>query len=675
MKETGQKSRAELIEEVEALRRKVTELEAFHIAGKQAVEALEAFNRQIRHSIDSMPEGYILWDLEYRIFEWNRAAEIILGYTKESMEGKYGLDIIFDSRNRPEALTVMEKVKTGSLDSHSATYTIINNVDAEVICQWYCIPLRTLEGNVFGILTMLRDITGEQKMAQELKQQNSFLHSVIESLTHPFYVVNANDYTVVLANSMAGEIVRKGKTTCFSLTYGLDAPCQFEDHPCPVEIIKKTKIPYKGEYVHFTEDGKRIASEIYGYPIFNSEGEVDKIIEYSLDITDRKVNEEERRRLEEQLRHVQKMEAIGSLAGGIAHDFNNVLGAIIGYTELAAVDVEENSMTAQNLQQVLVAADRAKQMVKQILAFSRKDEEMRKPLVLNRLVSETVKLLRSTLPSTIEISVIIKKEPKPVMADSTQVHQVIMNLCTNAAHAMRQNGGLLELSLDQVERGYEAIEGGPLAPGIYACLGIRDTGHGIPADILDRVFEPYFTTKKTGEGTGMGLAVAHGIIKSHRGEIRVLSEPGKGTQFKVYLPITQNEIQKNAKKNETIRGGNERILFVDDEKSLVKVGIQMLEMLGYKVEGKVGSQEALETFQADPYQFDLVITDQTMPRMTGSKLSGELKKIRPEIPIILCTGFSENVNEENFRSKGGDAFLQKPIVKHELDRMIRSLLD
>ncbi|MCI0470295.1 MAG: response regulator, partial [Candidatus Aminicenantes bacterium] len=372
-----------------------------------------------------------------------------------------------------------------------------------------------------------------------------------------------------------------------------------------------------------------------------------------------------------------KMEAIGTLAGGIAHDFNNILSAIIGFTELAMLKTPEDSNIRSHLKQVLSASNRAKETIKQILAFSRKGDKEQRPIFLNEVVNEALKLLRSTLPSTIEIRANVDKTKNPVLANSIQIHQLLMNLCTNAAYAMREKGGILEITLREIDFDPAAINRRDLQPGLYNQLSIADTGHGMTSEVRNRIFEPYFTTREHGEGTGMGLAVVHGIVKSHRGEIVVYSEPGKGTMFDIYFPITS--LEKNSDpvidKQAPVQHGTERILLVDDEYLLAESGKELLENLGYQVVNRTSSIEALEAFRSHPDNFDLVVTDQTMPNMTGVQLTLELKKIRPDIPIILCTGFSEKVNEKNFLAKGISSFLMKPLISDDLARVVRHVLD
>ncbi|MBU4054644.1 MAG: response regulator, partial [Proteobacteria bacterium] len=364
--------------------------------------------------------------------------------------------------------------------------------------------------------------------------------------------------------------------------------------------------------------------------------------------------------------------------GGIAHDFNNILGAIIGYSELLEffrkMDEEE---IESHLSKILEAAYRAKDLVKRILMFSRQSEPEQKPLLIVPVVMETLKLLRASLPSTIEISKQVETIKEAIYGDATQIHQILMNLCTNAGHAMREKGGVLDVEVAREEIGdHQTDLLVNLAPGPYIKILVRDTGHGMPPEILDRIFEPYFTTKLKGEGTGLGLSVVHGIVRSHNGDITVKSEPGKGTVFTVYFPVIQN-FRANIKRTvpKIIPGGTERILFVDDEKTLVKLGSEMFKYLGYQVTATTSSLEALNLFHANPHDFDLVITDQTMPTLPGVELAKAILLIRPEMPIILCTGFSEAITEENAKSLGIKAFVMKPLVLHEIAGTVRSVLD
>jgi PAS domain S-box-containing protein len=382
-------------------------------------------------------------------------------------------------------------------------------------------------------------------------------------------------------------------------------------------------------------------------------------------------------RMEEQLRQAQKMESIGTLAGGIAHDFNNILGVIIGFTEILLLDAEEGTTLKSNLEQILTSGMRAKDLVWQILTFSRKSSPERKPVHLHKLVKEALKLLRATIPATVEIkySTDTRVESDFIDADATQMHQVLMNLGSNAANAMEEEHGLMEIKLSHEVLDTDTVNlYHGLRPGAYEKLTVRDTGSGIPANIIDRVFDPFFTTSEVGKGTGLGLAVVHGIIKNHHGDITVESEPGEGTIFNVLLPAIKKKENEEEQSGDSLTTGNESILLVDDEEKLLAAGKQMLESLGYTVTIQENSVDALALFCKEPENFDLVITGQNMSKMTGAKLAEKLAEIRPDIPIILYTGFSDKISIENKTSNIKELVL-KPLRIREIAGIIRKVLD
>jgi len=396
----------------------------------------------------------------------------------------------------------------------------------------------------------------------------------------------------------------------------------------------------------------------------------------ALDISVQKRAEKEHRDLERMLQQAQKMEAIGTLAGGIAHDFNNILSPILIQTEMALLDLPDDSLIRLNLEDVLDAGNRARDLVRQILAFSRQGEEERTAFKVSSVVKDALKLLRATLPVTIEIKQDIQAESALIMADATQIHQVLMNLCTNASQAMQAKGGVLDIGLEHVDLNPTAAASIPdLEPGSYLKLRVSDTGEGMDRVIQERIFDPYFTTKEKNGGTGMGLAVVHGIIRSYEGAITFESERGKGTTFWVYLPCLERESPMKSVETEPLPTGNERILLVDDEKAIIDAIQQMLERLGYQVVARTSSVEALEVFRLQPDSFDLLITDQTMQAMTGEALAKEVMAIRSDIPIVLCTGFSHNINEEKALSMGIREFIMKPVLVREMAVIIRRLLD
>jgi PAS domain S-box-containing protein len=383
----------------------------------------------------------------------------------------------------------------------------------------------------------------------------------------------------------------------------------------------------------------------------------------------------ERKRLEAHLYEAKRMEALGTLAGGIAHDFNNILTAILGYTDLALADVLPGHRQGQFLQAVRTAGNRAKELVQQILTFSRQRPQQRRPLLLQPLLEEAVSLLRASLPVTIAIRQQVEANVGPVLADPSQMLQVLLNLCTNAAHAMRETGGELEIRLQAMElEAACATQPQNLRPGPHVCLSVQDTGHGMSTEVMTRIFEPFFTTKSPGEGSGLGLAVVHGIITNHDGAITVESTPGQGTTFTVYLPRIEATVCPVTAPDESVPAGQERILFVEDEAPLAELGWTMLTHLGYNVVACTSSREALDIFRAEPQRFDLVITDYTMPELTGEVLAREVRLLRPDLPIILCTGFSHALTPERARALGINAFLMKPLMVRDLGLAIRHVL-
>jgi nitrogen-specific signal transduction histidine kinase/ActR/RegA family two-component response regulator len=380
--------------------------------------------------------------------------------------------------------------------------------------------------------------------------------------------------------------------------------------------------------------------------------------------------------LETQLRQSQKIEAIGTLAGGIAHDFNNILSAILGYTEMSLMQVEDQSRLHYNLSVIFKAGIRAKDLVSQILTFSRQNPAERYPIMVEPIVKEALKLLRASLPSSIEIRQDIQPGRGKVLADPVHIHQIMMNLCTNSLHAMGEKGGVLEVTLAEEEISRKTAETvRDLQPGSYLKLSVRDTGTGIKKEIIDRIFEPFFTTKEKGQGTGMGLSMVHGIMKEYNGAIEVRSAPGHGSVFHLYFPLIQGsaDIRDNIETPVLIKGKG-RILLVDDEADLVEIGRNILELLGYEVESCTDSTLALEYFRKDPDGFDLVITDQTMPKMSGVELAREILGIRREIPIFLCTGYSSFVSEEEIRRLGVREFFLKPLSTRDLSQALHKHL-
>lgn len=387
------------------------------------------------------------------------------------------------------------------------------------------------------------------------------------------------------------------------------------------------------------------------------------------DITDRKA-------LEMQLIQAQKMEAIGSLAGGVAHDFNNILGAIMGYAELALFEVGRQGAAKKKLQQMLSSCHRAKDLVNQILSFSRQSTPEKRPVKAHFVIKEAMKLLRAALPTTIDIQFNVETESATIMADPTQLHQIVMNLCTNAHHAMGEKGGVLSVDLVPVIIEDDiTVSAVHLPPGDYLKLTVADTGEGIDPVVVEKIFDPYFTTKKKGEGTGLGLAVVRGIVEKHGGAVKVETNPGTGTVFDVYFPMAPTQMEEEKEEFSLLQYGTERLLFVDDEEILVEIGKDLLERLGYTVTVSISAEKAFAIFRADPDGFDLVITDMTMPGMTGDVLAGKMQDIRPGLPVIVCTGYSESLDGRNPKDFGFKGVIMKPLAIEKLAAAIRKALD
>ncbi|MDX1708311.1 MAG: ATP-binding protein, partial [Desulfobacterales bacterium] len=506
-----------------------------------------------------------------------------------------------------------------------------------------------------------------------LKNSRQTFRTVLDSIDATIYTADMDTHEIIFMNKYMQDNFgdQADGQLCYRLFRDENQPCEHctnhrlldeQGHPTGA-IVWEGKNPITGKwYINYDRaikwiDGRYVRLQV------------------ATDITKLKELENERLKSEAYLRQAQKMEAIGTLAGGIAHDFNNILSAIMGYTELSMIDITKETDAKYNLNEIYKASQRAKEVVKQILAFSRRSAQERKPLKIDPIVKEAIKMLKASLPATIQIQQYIDPAAGVIEADATEIHQIIMNLCTNAFHAMSETGGVLEVKVENINVGAEKAGTLEITAGNYLMCKVADTGCGMAPEVVERIFEPYFTTKEKDKGTGLGLAVVHGILKSYGGAVTVDSRPGKGSVFTVYIPTEAQEAKPESDAPHMIPTGNERILFVDDERTLAEIGKKSLERLGYKVDTCTSSMKALELFQNARDDIDLVITDMTMPEMTGDKLAGEVIKIRADIPVIICSGYSDEGLVKRAEQIGISAFLIKPLVIQDLATTIRDVLE
>lgn len=520
-----------------------------------------------------------------------------------------------------------------------------------------------------------REIVERRQVEEALEISRSRYQSLVDNLPIGVNLMDLN-YRIIMSNETMGRWFSKDQNLmvgqyCFREFEKRDEPCSH----CPGTISMKTGKLAIVETEGIRDDGSRFPVRIRTVPVGPS-GSATGFIELVEDMTDIKKAREEKAKLEQQLLQTQKMEAIGTLAGGIAHDFNNILTPIIGYTEMARMLAKSDPMLSTYLENVSEAARQATNLVRQILTFSRKGEQQKMPLQISLIVKEALKLLRSSIPTTIEIRQVIATQAL-VLADPIQIHQIMINLCTNAYHAMEQTGGVLAVSLRDMDLEPGQAMGDEIVPGRYVILEVSDTGCGMGEETKEKIFEPYFTTKEQGKGTGLGLAVVHGIVKDHLGHITVDSEPGRGATFRIFLPAAEGVIigtplQEEVRAASTER--HERILFVDDEEHICTMTKEYLSSYGYAVEVCNNGRDALFVIEQDPKAYDLLITDMTMPGMNGKDLSRKVLALRPDLPIILCTGYSTLIDREETARLGIREYVEKPVELSDLLSRIKNLL-
>jgi len=664
----------------EELEQRVEKLEKAESEHKLVQEALRESEERFKDLANLLPQPVWETDLEGNFTYTNRAGYENFGYTPKDLEEGVSVADVIAPEDRERGVANFGKTLRG-IEFENHEYTCLTKDGRKFPALIYSSPI-IKDGVPSGVRGVTLDITDLKKarvelqrskiryrtLYQESMQREQLYESLLKSAPDAVAIYNLNGETIYV-NTAFTQIFG------FTMQDVIGKRVPFVPESEMEKTIAGIKQVLEGESVtgfetkRLTKDGRVLDITLSSACYDDHEGHRAGIVVFLRDVTEAK-------QTERQLQQVQKMESIGTLAGGIAHDFNNMLGIIVGNTELAMYDVPEWNPARLNLEEIRTASMRARDMVKQILAFSRQSPQEMKPVRISPIIKESLKLLRSSIPTTIEIHQNISSESDTVRADPTQINQVLINLCTNAAHAMGEKAGVLEVSLEDIELDEDsAIHYYDLSSGKYVKLTVSDTGNAIEPKILERIFDPYFTTKKVGEGSGMGLSVVHGIVKSYGGGISVSSEPGKGTIFHILFPCIEDEPEPEVEIAVEIPRGKERILFVDDEKAMVDAIQPMIERLGYKVTARTSSIEALEAFRANPDRFDLVVNDFTMPNMTGMELAKELLKLRSDIPIILCTGYSEYINEDKAKGSGVRAFLMKPFVLAKIANTIRKVLD
>lgn len=633
---------------------------------RQTENTLETKEIHLKTLIRAIPDLIWLKDKEGKYLFCNSKFERFFGSKEEEITGKTDYDFVDKELADNFRAHDLKTIDKGEPRTNEEEVVFADDGHTEIL-ETIKTPVYGPNNELIGVLGIARDIT-------DRKEHFDRFRTVMDSLEALVYVADMETYEILFVNKYGKDIWGDltGKTCWQTLQTDQAGPCSF----CTNDQLLDSNLNATGPVIW--EVRNTVDNEWYecrDQAITWLDGRMVRM-EIAANITQRKETEKQKTILEEKLRQAQKMEAIGTLAGGIAHDFNNILFPLVGFTEMLQEDLPQDSPLQENVSEVLLAALRAKELVKQILTFSRQSDQEFKPVRLQSVLKEALNLLGSSIPTTIDIQTDIDPQCEMVIADPTQIHQIIMNLATNAFHAMQESGGQLSISLKQTQ-----IESNPmgftdLIPGKYALLKVIDTGSGIKKEVIEKIFDPYFTTKPKDKGTGLGLSVVKGIAQSCNGDIHVYSELEKGTEVHVYLPVIKR-LADNPPSDQTlpIQGGTERILLVDDEGAILKMEKLLLERLGYHVTEKNDSNKALKSFENHPEKYDLIITDMTMPNMTGDRLAKALILIRSDIPIIICTGFSENINEIEAMDIGVKGFLMKPVVKADMANMVRKVLD
>jgi PAS domain S-box-containing protein len=629
---------------------------------KKAVSALQKSEARYATIFNDNPSIMVLSDPRTACYiDANPAACAFYGYSREEWRGMRISNINLLSQE--EILIKMKEVEAKGKAIFRFQHRLKNGEVREVeiyIGAFIIDDRQVLCSTIFDITERLRIAQELARSRDEWEKTFNAISDIITIQDMEMRIVRANKAAYQFFQAKEGELAGRH---CYELFRG-------EASPCPGCPLVETFDNYGSNAGIITHEKSGKIFQVSSSPIPDESGAINHLVHIARDITDQK-------KMEEAFLQSQKLDAIGTLAGGIAHDFNNILSVILGYSELVQRSLPPETAEQEDINQIITAGHRASALIQQILDFSRKTEQCLRPVHPHLLVQEALKMLRATLPTTIEIQTDIDSACGTVMADPTKIHQVVMNLCTNAFHAIKDEKGTLRIALNCQERTEADYKKDGMVPGPYVVLSISDTGQGMDQETAAHIFEPYFTTKERGRGTGLGLAVVHGIIEGYNGFIQVESRKGQGCTFRVFIPALKEEvlIPENSQQQESLQTGSERILIVDDESLLVHISSRLLEDYGYTVTGVTNSREALEKVRADPQQFDLIITDQTMPGLSGCELAKAVLEIAPLMPIILCTGHSEITSANDALALGIKKYLSKPVHGDELARTVRMVLD
>jgi len=641
---------------------------------KQAEDALRHSEARFRTTFENASVGITLVSLEGIYLEVNEAFARTLGYRPEDLIGKSVVDFThpsdLDGRSR-----FLSDLISGRISSGEQQRRLIHRDGSYVWALIVASVQRDLDGTPLYFISLVQDITKRKQAEENLRETEKKYRELAESLPQVIFEIDSLGSLIYL-NKIGHEVFGYTSEELANGFNVLDAFIPEDRERVARDIILNVQGQRLGqrEYTAVKKDGTKFPIAVHANRIMREQTAVG-VRGILIDLTSIKAAEKDRKKLEAQLQQAQKMEAIGSLAGGIAHDFNNILSVIIGNAELMKM-TDISFSGSDEVDQILSASKRAKDLVRQILAFSRQGEQKKILMSLKPVIKETIEFLRASIPSTIQLQHDIRPDIGSIMADPTQMQQVLMNLCTNAAQAMEKEGGVLRIELDNFQpTDKDEVLDPETEPGPYLRIAVSDTGPGISKEMLPRIFDPYFTTKGPDKGTGLGLAVVHGIVRSHGGVVKIYSEVGKGTVFHVLLPRADGAVRKEEKPEQGLPIGTERILVVDDEIHLLEMYKRMLGHLGYQVDIRTSPVEAIEALRSNPLKYHLLITDMTMPQMNGHNLAKKIMEIRPGLPVILCTGFSDQINEEKARSTGIRAFLLKPVLFHDLASTLRKTLD